>query len=230
MERRLFNPDDKIAPGLYVKYWQAIVAKHGVDYLETNKLKSYREVRNGAILAALLTKVTGEKHFVSFPHDEPADVEIYSLGSKDFNGIPSYQLQKIPVQLTRCSLADGETVAGQVIKKNKASLKNTTLVVHMIGEDNIMINLNKIVTEVRQIKNIYPREILLLAPVEDDTTSEQSFAQLLIYSHDDDQVRASKVHLGETDAFFTDPSVMRSQKGTGQAIDIAGAFSLMIPE
>jgi hypothetical protein len=229
MERRLFNPDDKIAPGLYMKYWQAIVAKYGADYLETNKLKSYREVRNGAILAALWTKVTGEKHFVSFPHDEPADVEIYSLSTKDFKGIPSYQLQRIPVQLTRCSLSYKETVAGQVRKKNKESLKDTTLVVHMIGEDNVTINLNEIVTEVRQIEKIYPREIVLLAPVDDAATNEQSFAQLLIYSQDDDQVRSSKVHLGETDAFFSDPSVMRSQRGTGQAIDIAGEFSLMIP-
>lgn len=105
MDRRLFNANDKIAPGLYMKYWQAIVKKYGITYLYTNKLKSYREVRDGAILAALWTKVTGEKHFVSFPHDEPADVEIYSLSPKEFNGKPSYQLQRVPVQLTRCSLS-----------------------------------------------------------------------------------------------------------------------------
>lgn len=229
MERRLFNPGDKIAPGLYMNYWQSIVAKHGADRLETNKLKSYREVRNGAILAALWTKTTNQKHFVSFPSDEPADVEIYSLSYEDYNGIPSYRLQKIPVQLTRCSLKDGETIAGQALKKNKESLKDTTLVVHLLGEENVTIDLNQIVADVRKIKPIYPREVVLLAPVVDSSTEEQSFAQLLIYSENDDRVRSSQVHLGDSDAFFTEPSVMRSQKGTGQAIDIAGEFSLMIP-
>ncbi len=229
MDRRLFNSEDKIAPGLYMNYWQSITKKYGNDQLNINKLKPYREVRNGAILAALWTKTTGRKHFVSLPHDEPADVEIYSLQPTVYNDQPSYHLAKIPVQLTRCSLASGETVAGQVKKKNKASLSETSLVVHMIGEDNINIDLNKIVTEVRQIENLFPKEIALLAPIEDATTSEQTFGQFLIYHREDAQVRLSKVHTGEKDAFFTEPSVMHSQRGTGQAIDAAGEFNVMLP-
>jgi hypothetical protein len=229
MDRRLFNPEDKIAPGLYMDYWQSIAKKYGNDRLNIGKLKPYREVRHGAILAALWTRTTGRKHFVSFSHEEPADVEIYSLQPTVYNDRPSYHLAKIPVQLTRCSLASGETVAGQVIKKNKPSLSETSLVVHMIGEDNVTMDLNEIVAEVRQIENIYPKEIALLAPLDDATTREQTFGQLLIYHREGTQVRLSKVHTGESDAFFTEPSVMQSQRRTGQAIDTAGQFNLLLP-
>jgi hypothetical protein len=92
MDRRLFEPEDRIAPGLYMDYWQQIAKKYGNEQLHINKLKPYREVRNGAILAAMWTKTTDRKHFVSFPHDEPADVEIYSLQPTTFNGKPSYHL------------------------------------------------------------------------------------------------------------------------------------------
>lgn len=229
MHRRLFEPDDKIAPGLYMKYWQAIVKKHGPDALDVNKLKTYREVRNGAILAALWTKATGSKHFISFPHDEPADVEVYRLAPRKFQGKLSYELQKIPVQLTRCSLANGETISGQIIKKNKCSLENMTLIVHMIGEDNTTINLNKIVEDVARIEKIFPREIAVIAPIEDPGSNQQTFAQLLVYSRDDNRPRASRVNLGEKDAFFDTPSVMRSHRGTGRAIELSGEFSLMLP-
>lgn len=210
-------------------YWQQIARKYGENQLYTNKLKAYREVRYGAILAAMWTKTTGRKHFVSFPHDEPADVEIYSLQPTMHNSKPSYHLAKIPIQLTRCSSADGESVADQVRKKNKTSLSETSLVVHMLGEDNVALDLNAIVAEVRGIGTLHPKEIALLAPIEDSSTSEQTFAQLLIYSRNDNRVRSSKVHTGEADAFFTNPSVMRSERGTGQAIDAAGQFNLLLP-
>lgn len=212
-----------------MQYWQAIAKKYGESKLNIGKLKPYREVRNGAILAALWTKASGRKHFVSFPHDEPSDVEIYSLRPTTFKGRHSYYLVKIPVQLTRCSLSDGETIVGQVIKKNKPALSGTSLVVHVLGEDNVKLNLNEIVAEVRQIKEIFPKEVALLAPIEDSDTSEQTFGQLLIYSREDNQVRLSKVHTGEDSAFFTEPQVMQSERGTGQAIEHSGQFSLMLP-
>jgi hypothetical protein len=227
--RRLFTPDDKIAPGLYMKYWEAIVKKHGADKLDTNKLKPYREMRDGAILAALWTKVTGEKHFVSLPHDEPADVEIYHLAAVDFKEKPSYRLEKVPVQLTRCSLSSGETIVGQVRKKNKPALANATLVVHMIGEDNIELNLQEIIAEVHSIEELHPREIVLLAPLEDASTKSQAYGQLLIYSRGDDQPRSSRVDLDDPTAFFTEPPIMHSKRGTGQAISQEGEFSLMLP-
>lgn len=230
MDERLFTPDDKIAPGLYMKYWEYIVSEYGEDHLEINKLKTYREVRNGAILAALWTKTTGKKHFVSFPREEPADVEIFSLVSKNFNGKPSYQLCRVPVQLTRCLLSSGEAILGQIIKKNKTSLENTTLVVHMIGEDNITINLSEVIKQVHKIKKIYPREIVILAPINDSGSVKQTFAQQLLYSSDDDRLRSIvKVNLDETDAFFTEPQIMRSKRGTGQAIEIAGKVRLKLP-
>ncbi len=229
MEKRLFKPADKIAPGLYMNYWASIVSKYGDDHLNINKLKQYREVRNGAILAAMWTKTTGRKHFVSFPQDEPSDVEIYSLLPTIYKDKPSYHLTKIPVQLTRCSSADGETVAGQVAKKNKASLAETSLVVHMLGEDNVKLDLNKIVDEVLRIGSLHPKEIVLLAPIEDKSTIEQTFAQLLIYHREEIQVRSSRVHTGDTEAFFTYPSVMQSQRGTGRALDADGEFNLLLP-
>ena len=70
MDRRLFEPEDKIAPGLYMDYWQQIAKKYGNEQLYINKLKLYIEVRNGAILAAMWTEKTGRKHFVSLPCDE----------------------------------------------------------------------------------------------------------------------------------------------------------------
>lgn len=225
----MFTPEDKIAPGLFMQYWQAIAKKYGESHLNMGKLKAYREVRNGAILAALWTKTSGRKHFVSFPHNEPADVEIYSLRPTTHRGHPSFNLAKIPIQLTRCSLSDGETIAGQVLKKNKPSLSETSLVVHVIGQDNVKLNLNEIIAGVRQIEEIFPKEIALLAPLEDNSTSEQTFGQLLLYHRDDNQVRLSKVHTGEKDAFFTKPQVMQSERGTGQAIEPAGQFSLMLP-
>ncbi len=230
MDERLFTPDDKIAPGIYMRYWEDIVSGYGIDSLEINKLKAYREVRNGAILAALWTKATGEKHFVSFPHEEPADVEIYSLVSKDFNGKPSYDICRVPVQLTRCLLSRGETILGQIVKKNKPSLENTTLVVHIIGENNIVINLSDIIKRIHKIEKIYPREIAILAPIHDTSSVKQTFAQQLIYSRDDDRFRSSiRVNLDETDAFFAEPPIMRNKRGTGQTIKIAGKVILKLP-
>ena len=229
LERRLFNSDDKISPGLYMKYWESIVKKHGSGRLDTNLLKQYREVRNGAIIAALWTKTTGIKHFVSFPHEEPNDVEIYSLEPTEFKGVPSWKLSKSPIQLTRCSPIHGETVLGQILKKNKEYLKETILVVHILGEDGVTINLNKIVEEVRNIEIIYPPEIVLVAPIEDPGSPEQTYAQLLIYKRGQNDVRISKVDYGDPQGFFEDPQIMQSQMGTGRAIEVAGSFSLMLP-
>jgi len=229
LERRLFTPEDKIAPGLYMNYWEGIVTKYGEDHLETNILKQYREVRNGAIIAALWTKATGKKHFVSFPHQEPNDVEIYSLESTTYKGIPSWRLELAPIQLTRCSLKDGETVVGQVKKKNTAVLKDTILVVHMLGEDGITIDLNQIVSDINSIENIYPTEIVLIAPIEDSSTIEQTFAQILLYKRGEEGVRTSRVTYDDKEAFFENPPIMRSQRGTGQAIEESGKFSLMYP-
>lgn len=229
MDRRLFTPEDKIAPGLYMDYWQAIVRKYGAKHLNMNKFKPYREVRNGAILAAMWTKNTGRKHFVSFPHDKPADVEIYSLRQAVHDGKASYDLVKIPVQLTRCSLASGETLIGQIKKKNKPYLSNTSLVVHMIGEDDVVLDIKNLVKDLRDIVPLYPKEIAVLAPVEDTSVSEQTYAQLLIYHRDETQVCSSRIHTGEKDAFFKIPSVMHSARGTGQAIEHVGEFNLLLP-
>ncbi len=229
IERRLFTPEDKIAPGLYMKYWEGIVNKYGEDHLETNLLKQYREVRNGAIIAALWTKTTGTKHFVSFPHHEPNDVEIYSLEPTTFKGIPSWRLQLAPIQLTRCSLKDGETIIGQVIKKNTEVLSDTILVVHILGEDGITIDLNQIVNDINNLKIIHPTEIVLIAPIEDSASAEQTFAQILLYKRGEEGVRTSRVSYDDKEAFFEEPNIMRSLRGTGQAIEESSKFSLIFP-
>jgi hypothetical protein len=230
MERRLFTPADRIAPGFYMKYWDSIIKKYDGKGLMSNKLKQYREVRNGAILAALWTKTTGRKHFVSFPSDEPADVEIYSLEDSEYKGKPSYSLVRVPVQLTRCSLPDGETIVGQINNKNKQALANTTLVVHLTANDGDTITLNDIVKEVQSISPLYPKEVAIIAPLLDDSSTEQTFGQVLLSSADTvGQFRTSKVSLDDIDAFFEEPPIMHSKKGTGRAITEHGEINLMLP-
>lgn len=229
MQERLFTPRDKIAPGLYMRYWDAIVEKHNGKFLHSNKLKQYVEVRNGAILAALWTKTTGQKHFVSFPSNEPADVEIYTLEPIRYKGKDSFNLVKVPVQLTRCSLVDGESIYEQVVKKNKPALENTTLVVHASANDGDSIDLALVAGQIQAIDKIYPKEIAVIAPLL-GADNNQTFGQALLSNTDSEQqVRTSKVNLSEKEYFFEHPPVMHSAKGTSRAVLEVGEFRLLLP-
>lgn len=231
MKKRLFTPEDKIAPGLYMKYWDSIVEKYNCENLMSNKLKQYREVRTGAIIAALWTKTTGSKHFVSFSSIEPHDVEIYTLESTQLNGIDSYRLVKLPIQLTRCSLSSSESVVEQIKKKNRSGLSGVTLIVHIHAEDGDTIDLREIAMSVQSMDPIFPIEIALVAPLPSDTAEAQKFGQVLLGGADTPRgyTRTSEVSLNDKEAFFVEPSVMRSKKGTGQAITLDSEFSFMLP-
>lgn len=212
-----------------MRYWEAITAKYPAEFLEkSDYLKTFREVRNGAILAALWTKADGNKYYVSFPTNEPADVDIYKLIDLEFKGIPSYRLEKMPVQLTRCSIDDRESLIKQITRKNKPALSNMSLVVHIQASSG-NLDIGAISREVASLGTVYPDEIALIAPIESGSRT-QRYAQALIYPLvDGDKFRESTVDYDDQSAFFIEPGVLQSRLGTGTEFEEIGSFIPIVP-
>jgi len=155
------------SPGFYIDYWRKCIdSKLSEDTIyKDGRLKQYREMFLGAHIAAMQTKLTGLQYFVGLPADEPPDVDVVRFSpSETKSGKKASNLDTIRVEITRCDMNQGETVIGQILKKNKQAYKGMSLAVHTSGSDK-SVKLEEIHKLLEKEENVYPREIIIIGPV-----------------------------------------------------------------
>ena len=151
------------SPGFYMAYWESCILKNfdSKTILSHNKFKKHREMWVGAIIAAILTKTTKIHHFIGLPDTEPPDIEVVRLMPCNTpKGKRGTKLERISIEVTRCSLNDGESILGQIIRKNTDTYSQMILIVYVYGDMKI-VNFEQIFTKLKNIE-IKPAEINVL--------------------------------------------------------------------
>lgn len=227
-EEYLLQKGDYIAPGLYMRYWGAIINKYGEQKaFSLNALKQYKEMRVGAILAALWTSTTEEKWFVGMPHEEPADVELLRIvPGTTGSGRESFNHEIIPVQITRCSAPDGEDIVRQIKHKNKPLLSKHTLIVDVTG-DGQKIDISDVARRLQDLGELYPREIAIVATVgsTDNAQYVSTYLQFLLHPN----YRKSEVKSSDASSFFVEPTIVNLRRGVSRNVSPAKQVNLRLP-
>jgi len=221
---------DYVSPGLYMEYWKAIVRKYGEkSAFGRNSLKCYKEMRVGAILAALWTSSTREKWYVGLPIDEPSDIDlIRMIPSFTKKGTESYNNEKISVQITRCSAVCGEDIIKQIEKKNKNNLSNHILAIDLIG-DGQTVDFLDVHKRLQKLTPIYPREIVVVATVASiiiDNIYVSTYLQCLLYP----EYRISQIKSSDKDSFFVERAVINVKRGISRDVMIKKFVNLELPQ
>lgn len=226
--QRTLQIGDYVSPGLYMEYWGAIVRKYSEQKaFSLNELKQYKEMRVGAILAALWTSTMNEKWFVGMPHDEPADMELLRvMPTVTRSGREAFGQEIIPVQVTRCSAPVGEDIITQIQRKNKPALTTHTLVVDVSG-DGQKININDIAKRLSGIGDLYPHEIAILATV--GSTSEPPFVSTYLQFLLHPNYRKSTIKSSDTKAFFVEPTIINLRRGISRNFSSKSKADLLLP-
>jgi len=117
-------------------FWQNAILKRfdKATVLNSQELKPYREMWVGAIIAASQS-LSGTKHYVGLPDDEPPDIDVVRLLDTDFKGKASTKMERLLIEVTRCNFDAGETIVGQIKKKNKPAYAGMRLAVYVHGND-----------------------------------------------------------------------------------------------
>lgn len=200
------------SPGFYQDYWlkhiQDKVPNH--DSFSNQKLEQYQELWLGSIFAALYTKSTGENYYVGLPDRDPPDVWVVRLEPIIYKGREASRLERMPVEITRCHLDEGENLFDQIMRKNKPAYSNTVLLVYLYGFGG-KVNFSNLAKRLSKLEKVYPIEIFVLAKVAHDgnaTLKPNTFVGMMIYP----EQRQQTVSLDDEQAFFVEPSVIAKGK------------------
>lgn len=220
------------SPGFYMSYWESqILNQFSSDViLKHNRLKPHREIWQGAILAAMLTKDTGVKHYVGLPANEPADIEVVRLmPTRSPNGKDALCMDHLFCQITRCDLDIGENLIDQIRKKNRPAYQNMSLMVFAEGGNNA-VEYQEVAKLLSKETVIHPKEIIIMgwAKMAGDThlpEGEFSITKIFPSSY---QVT---VNISDLRSFFRDPAVVtRTGRGISNQIPYLGTIALFAPK
>jgi len=228
------------SPGFYMGFWQDIILKRYPSnvVLRHIKFQKHREMWIGSILAASQTKLSKSatgKHvqfFIGLPEDEPSDVDVVFFEEKMLpGGRKASALNRLNFQITRCSLDEGETLLGQVLKKNKPAYKGLIVAVYQYGyrADN---QLEDVYRALQKEKVIYPSQIVCVELAERTRSvvfTKDTFGLSQLYP----KKGSNLVNLHDKEAFFRNPDVVKrspDHKSVGTDWKDLGAFELMPPQ
>lgn len=225
-------PGIYFSPGFYQRFWQSSIIGQfdGKTVLSHVKLKPYREVWIGSILAASQTKITGNEHYVGLPPTEPPDVEIIArVPTKTPSGKPATNLNRMPVEITRSDLDQGETILGQIKRKNTDAYKGMVLVVYAYGGDN-PTDFEAIRKELNTW-NVKPASILEIGSVHRSEHGiiipNGTFSVTRLYPSKSQNL----VNLSDQKAFHYKPEMIRQEKrGVNPDLYEMGLLELMPPK
>lgn len=219
------------SPGFYMGYWVNCIEKYYSKeiIMKHVKLKQHREVWIGAILAAWQTKVNGTKHYVGLPEREPPDVEIVRfIPAKGPKGGDGTGMEKMGFEVTRCSVDEGETMLGQIKKKNKAAYTGMSLVVYTYGGEET--DFNELRDGIDKLGKIYPMEIIVAGPVLGTPSIKfqpGTFGITRMYPNKGQDL----VNIFDEEAFFLHPHVRAvTGRGVKTKLEDLGYIELMPPE
>jgi len=218
------------SPAFYLAYWDNCILKnYSSDIILTNvKLKPHREVWIGAILAAAQTKVSGAQHFVGLPDNEPPDVDIVKYSAiKTTKGSRGTNMDRLHIEITRCSIDDGEDLYSQILKKNKPQYSNMILAVYLYG-DQKPVDYEPVYKRLENIK-IYLDEILVLALVgltKSTPIPTKTFSVAKVWPSRGETILTSR----DEKAFFRHPEVTQiTQRGVSTVWKDLGTYELLPP-
>lgn len=192
------------------------------------KFKQYREVWLGAIIAAGHSKLTGVKHFVGLPNDEPPDVQIVKLNQERMpGGRIGTSIEALKVEITRCNLAENETLIGQIVKKNTPAYKDMTLAVYLYGGD--AVYMTEITKQIEALGEIHLAEIMVVGKVDamvDQDLPKGTFAQVFLYP----VPAQTTFNIADESAFFRIPAVLTAKnRGVSTKLTPIGVLRLLPP-
>ena len=200
------------SPGFYQSFWTNCIEKQlSVKDIQTHdKLKKYREVWVGAIVAALQTKITTQQHFVGLPLSEPPDVEIVRLVPiLTPKGKEALRRERMNVEITRCNTDVGENLLDQIRPKNTQANSDLILLVYIYGSNQSKIDFKQVQKEIAELGKIYPSEILVLGAFEkagDQEFPPGSYVQIQLYP---EYGIFDVINISDKNSFFTNPNVIK---------------------
>jgi hypothetical protein len=220
------------SPGYYRDFWINKIENVFPEEIKNKnvKLKPYREVWVGAIIAAGHTKLTGIKHYVGLPPDEPPDVNILKLTNETMpSGREGTRAEVLRVEITRCSLADNEELINQIRRKNTLAYKGMTLAIYLFGGGET-IRMEDLKALIMELPEIYLEEIMIIGKVEGmlgQELPEGTFAQIFLYP----ELAQTTFNINDESLFFRRPDVL-TVKGRGISNEMrpTGTFRLLAPE
>jgi len=220
------------SPGYYRDFWINKIENVFPEEVKNKnvKLKPHREVWVGAIIAAGHTKLTGIKHYVGLPHDEPPDVNILKLRDEVMaSGREGLYAEILKIEITRCSLADKEELIEQIRRKNKPAWKGMTLAIYLYGHGEA-IDMVKLAAQVKGLPEVYLAEIMIVGKVEkmlDEDLPQGTFAQVFLYP----EVAQTTFNVNDESLFFRWPEVLKlGSRGINTKMTPLGTYRILAPD
>lgn len=225
------EPSYYFAPGFYKTFWINQIEKRFPDDVINKhvKLKPYREVWLGAIIAAAQTKASGIQHFVGLPEKEPPDILVVRfVPVTTKQGHEGTMIDRIPIEITRCNMDAGESLFKQIMKKNKAAYEDNILAVYLTGLGQ-QFSLGPTHKKLLAEKKIHPAEVLIVGEVQQAGSialTPRTFAQFKIYPDTGGDI----VNVQDTKSFFSHPAVMTTRRrGVSRKLKPLGKLKLKPP-
>lgn len=217
-------PGIYFSPGFYMAFWEnAVIGKFDPKTIISHvKFKPYRELWVGAIIAASQSAASDFKHYVAIPDDEPPDVEVARLVPVVVNGKNGNNLERLPIEITRCDFFSGETLIGQITKKNKPAWAGMKLAVYAYGDEELgPPQLQTVLDELLKTR-VYLADILIVRYIAQAKTYEVT----RVYP----KPGQSYFDANDSKAFFRDPEVFRkNRRGLSTEWEHLGSLTLMPP-
>lgn len=232
MQKLELKPGYYFSPGFYMDFWTHHIEEQFSEKVKLKhvRLKPYREVWIGAVFAALQTKITNVKHYVCVSEREPPDIYVCRFvpittkyGSKGTN------LDRLPIEITRCDMDSGEMLLDQILKKNKPAYTGNILLVYIYGAGKV-VNFKEVVNDIKKIEQVYPSEIVVVGRVDKTDNGvifpQGTFAQTKLYPDDGQHT----VNLTDENSFFKSPEVIiATRRGVSRELKKLGNLMLVPP-
>lgn len=197
------------SPGFYMQYWrESVLTNYEPEAVAFNgRLKLHREAWIGAQLAAMKSKLSGEKYYFALPESDPPDVLIGTFTPITTpRGRAARNLDWFPVENTRCDMSEGETLIESIQHKNTLAYENTVLLVYLQGADRVP-DTHSLHLELNELDTVYLHEIIVMVQIESSSTSENSerFGFVQVYPTYDSVV----IDRNDPDAYFVEPNIIK---------------------
>ncbi len=221
-----------LSPGFYLAYWENHINKLFTpkEIIERVELKQHREVWVGSIFAAAQFRASGIQHFVGLPSQEPPDVEVVRfLDTATAKGTPGTKVERIPLEVTRCNMAKGETLLGQIEKKNKPAYEGMSLLVYEYGSKKVS-DYEAVHEALKQKEHVYFDTIISVAQVDHTANGlvlpDGTFAVTMLYP----RKGQTPLNVSDPKAFFRYPEVVtKTQLAAGTQWEELGSYELLAP-
>lgn len=227
---RTIRAGDFYAPGFYMDYWDNVIVTNIPSniVLSNSRLKPYRELWIGAILAAAQTKATGNKYYVGIPDSDPPDVIIGTLTPvQHSSGRTGNNFDYANIEIVRCDISVGEDLLTQVLLKNTAAYQDMIVAVYVFGGTADLTSVSEIL---QQEPTVYPVQITVVAEAVATSSGLRLAQHTYLVETVFPLVGQDLVNRHDSNHFFNSPSIItRTGRGLSPAPIELGQVRLLPP-